>query len=556
MISELTVENLAIIERAHLGLTRGFTVLTGETGAGKSLVIDAIELALGGRADTDLVRTGTARASVQFVAQVPPGSSVALACEELGVPLEDGLLIIQRDVQAEGRSQCRIGGRLTTVAVLRQIGKLMVDLHGQHEHQALLDPTQHGLTLDAWIGAPAQEALANVLRTWQEAEAVRAELRKLSDGARDREHRLDLLRFQVEEITAAGLSPTEYAEIESQIARLKYAERLSRAVFSALEALADREPCGSDLLAGAVQSLEDVTKYDASLETQLQPLREASILVEESIRQLRDYADLLEADPALLDEATARLDILKRLRKKYGDNEQAILDFAERAQAELDLLSNAEENLEALQQKLQALASTHEAACQDLTNLRQQVAGTFAEEVTAHLRDLAMNRVVLEVSITPKTPAEDGADSIEFMFSPNPGESPKSLARIASGGELSRVMLSLKAVLAGRAGVPSMVFDEVDAGLSGRAAAAVARKLEELSQHYQIIAISHLPQIAARAHHHYHIEKVDVDGRTVTQVRPLAGDERIQEIARLLAGDEVTPAALENAKEMLRPLNP
>ncbi len=551
MVVELAVENFAIIERAQLTLGPGFTVLTGETGAGKSLLVDAIELALGDRADTELVRAGATRASVSLTVDLTNSKELREKCTELGLALEDGLLYIQREVFVEGRSQCRVCGRLIPVSSLKSLGELLVDLHGQHDHQSLLNPDRHVGFLDAWIGEPAAALLAKVAEAFAKAEDVRRRLAALKTGLRDREQRLDLLRYQVQEIESAGIKPGEMIELEIQLSRLKNAENLSTAMLSALDALADREDNAEGLVGGAVRTLEDAAKLDPSIEPALILIREAYYDLEEGARQLRSNAESLESDPAKLEEVAGRIDLLKRLRRKYGEDEAAVLEFWDTAQQELELLEDAEANAEGLEEALAAANTELESKSAELTNLRKQKAELFAALVEAELKDLAMEKAVFKVQIGGKAIDASGADKVEFFFSANQGEPAKPLAKIASGGEISRVMLAIKAALAGKAGVPTLIFDEVDAGLGGRAAAVVAKKLEQLAVEYQILVISHLPQIASRATCHYRIEKSEVGGRILTGVRLLAPDERVEEIARMLAGENVSESALANARELL-----
>jgi DNA repair protein RecN (Recombination protein N) len=553
MIVELTVENLAIIERAQISLGPGFTALTGETGAGKSLLIDAINLALGERADAELVRAGAAKAAVSVVLDLSGEEDAIRRCAELGVPLEEGkTLYIQREVAAKGGSQCRLGGKLTPVSTLRQIGQVLVDLHGQHDHQSLLNAESHIGYLDDWIGMPAKRLLARVAQAFEKAEEARRRLSQLRAGMRDREQRLDLLRFQINEIESANPQPGETEEQEATLSRLRYAEKLATASFAALGAVADQENCAIDLLATAIKQLEGAIRYDASLEAVVAPMRDALIEVEEAAHSLREYSDNLEADPARLDEVQARLDTLKRLRRKYGANEQEILDYLNQAKEQLALLEDSEASEDDLRAAADAAQRALDDASAELSALRKDKAAEFAALVQSQLRDLAMERAVFAVDFQPKPSDAAGADQVEFHFSANAGEPPRPLSKIASGGEISRVMLAIKTALAGRAGVPTLIFDEVDVGLGGRAAATMARKLEELAQHYQVLVISHLPQIASRAASHFRIEKGEANGRVVTRVRALPPDERVEEIARMLAGEKVTDTALANARELLR----
>ncbi len=551
MIVELTVENLAIIEHSKLELGRGFTALTGETGAGKSLLIDAINLALGERADVDLVRTGAAKASVSVVFDLSNEPETLTKCQELGFAVEDCTLYIQREVLAEGRSQCRVGGKLTPVSILKQLGALLVDLHGQHDHQSLMDQERHLGFLDDWIGKPAHEARTLVEASYTVAEDAKRRLTSLRTGVRDREHRLDLLRFQVKEIEDVAPVAGEFEELETRLSRLKNAEKLATAAFGALDQVSDQESSAVELLGTGIRALEDVLRFDSSVEELLAPLRTALIEAEEAARAIRSYAESLESDPNELEIVASRIDSLKRLRRKYGEDEGQILAFLEKAKNELALLEDSETSEADMLQAVAFAQARLAADCAVLTELRVERAKEFGSLVEAQLRELAMERAQFGVDIQSKTPEADGADRVELFFSANVGEPAKPLTKIASGGEISRVMLAIKTAMAGRAGVPTLIFDEVDAGLGGRAAATVAKKLSELAEHYQVLVISHLPQIASRAKTQFQIEKTTEFERVRTGVRLLTDSERIHEIARMLAGDHVTDTAIANAKDML-----
>ena len=552
MIVELTVENLAIIEKAQLSLGPGFTVLTGETGAGKSLLVDALELALGERADVDLVRSASPRASVSVVFDLSGNKDLRRKCSAEGIALEEASLFIQREVFAEGRSQSRISGKLTPISALKQLGSLLVDLHGQHAHQSLLDAERHQNYLDLWIGVPALDLLKKIAAAHAEAENARQMLASLQASIRDRAQRVDLLKFQVNEIESVNPQPGELESLEGQIGKLKNSEKLAQAAYGTLALLKDRENSAADLLGSAVKILEDAARLDATIEPMLEQLKSAHYSLDEGAHDLRSYADGIDTSPELLEQTAERIDSLKKLRRKYGDDEDAVREFLEKAKVELSRI----EDSEASEAKFSELLKTAEdkliQLCADLSMLRHEKADDFASLVENELRDLAMEKAVFQVRVGTKTPSADGADKVEFFFSANAGEPPRSLAKIASGGEISRVMLAIKTALAGKAGVPTLIFDEVDSGLSGRVAAVMGKKLEELAQHYQVIVISHLPQIASRATTHYRIEKNEaVDGRVVTRIVPLQGKERIEEIARMLAGEQVTDSARKNAKEML-----
>lgn len=552
MILELHVENIAIIERSTATLGSGFTAFTGETGAGKSLLIDALQLALGGRGDSDLVRTGATRGTVSLSVDLSSSPAVLTRCEELGAAVEDQTLFIQREVSAEGRSTCRIGGRLTPVSVLRELGEMLVDLHGQHDHQALFNVERHLDYLDAWIGAPAQALLSAVRERHGVVEDLRRKRSQLQANQRDRAQRIDLLRFQVQEIESAGIVVGEFEELSADLTRYLNAAKILEGIQGALQHLDGEDSSTLNSLSLAVRQLESSARFEPQLEEPLSQTQSSVYILSDVVSSLRTYADSVDLSPEMLDTIQDRLEVLKKLRRKYGDTEEAILAQWEEAAKELELLENADISAERVNADLaDAEAELHKVA-DELSSLRTTRAAEFAKLAQDQLRDLAMDKAIFEVRIQEKPCDVLGKDMVEFYFSSNVGESAKPLNKIASGGEISRVMLGLKVILAGRAGVHTLIFDEVDTGLSGRAAAVVAKKLEQLSEHYQVIAISHLPQIAGRALHHFRIEKNERNGRMVTDVRELSDAERVTEIARMLAGEQVGESALANARDLLK----
>ncbi len=551
MIVELTVENLAVIERASLALGPGFTVLTGETGAGKSLLVDALELALGGRADSDLVRSGAGRAAVSAVFDLTGRPDLAALCEELGYPTEDGCLYIQREVLAEGRSTVRVGGRMAPVSVLRRIGRELVDLHGQHDHQSLLDPEAHGAMLDAFAGDPAAEALARVRQAWEAAEALRRKLAAVRQTQRDRDQRLDMLRFQIAEIEGVRPQPGELEELTTRFERLRHAERLREAVAVALDRIAEGELPARDQLGEALRQADAAARLDPCAAEAAEAVRSALAWADEAASALRGYLESIDVEPGELERLSDRIDALKRLRRKYGDDEAAVLAFLAKAQQELADLEDAEAAEGTLEADLEAARERLRQACDALTAVRTEAAERFAQHVTAELQELAMAKAEFRVALHPCDPGPGGAETVEFLFSANVGEPCRPLAKIASGGEISRTMLAIKTVAGQTKGVPTMVFDEVDAGLGGRTAAVVARKLSGLARTRQVIVISHLPQIASKAQRHLHVAKEEAGGRVRTVVVELAGEDRVREIARMLAGEELAGSALANARDLL-----
>ncbi len=539
MIRTLSVENLAIIESVKIELGEGFTVFSGETGAGKSLLVDAMQLALGGRADSLQVRTGNERAVIQMV--------IHSSDEESGNPPQQ----IEREIYREGRSVAKVDGKVMPVASLREIGKSLVDLHGQHDHQQLLNQETHGETLDAWLGEAALSLKLDLGEKWDQYTIQARRLDSLRKGRREWERQVDSLRYQIEEIEEICPAVGEFEQLEIQISKLKNAEGLARAVSDALALLADNEENATDMAASAAKSLGSALKMDGSLAGLADTLNDSVILMQDAAHDLRAYLDGIDASPQLLDECQARLDGLIKLRRKYGEDEHEVLTHLARCQQELQELTEFSGDEESLSADVDAKEEIALEAARKLSDLRRSSASRFEDAVLKSLRELVMENAAFEVVQVPSELSRNGIDRIEFYFSANAGEPAKPLAKIASGGEMSRVMLALKTALAGRAGVPTLVFDEVDAGLSGQAAAAMARLLRQLGNHYQVLVISHLPQICAQAGSHFKIEKVVRGGRTVTVVKEVVGSAREEEIARLVAGEEITTASLAHARELL-----
>ena len=549
MLHALHIENLAIIDRLEVHFEAGLNALTGETGAGKSILVDALNLALGERADPTLIRAGADKLRVNAVFELPDDPELRALLDELGVEPEEGLLYLSREVQAGGRSVARINGQPVPLSTVQAIGERLVDLHGQHEHQSLLNPSRHLEFLDRWLGEPALSLRAQTREAVLALRQAERELQELTERAREREQRLDLYRFQLEEIRAANLQVGEDAQLETEARRLTHAEKLIALAGGAYDALM-QENGAYDLAAYARRSLSEIARIDPSVAEWGDMLEGALAQMEEVAHNLRAYAEQIEYDPARLEEVIARLELIKRLKRKYGDTIEAVLQYAEEAESNLHALETQTERREALEAQVAELQSRAANLCEQLSALRKAGAQRFAQAVQAILRELAMERAEFRVEVRPKPMDTRGADSIEFLFSANPGEPPRPLSKIASGGEMSRVMLALKTALADAAPVPTLVFDEIDAGLGGRTAHAVGEKLAELAQHCQILCITHLPQIASRATHHLAIEKHSDGDATRVQIRALEGEARIQEIARMLTG-EPTEIALQHAQELL-----
>lgn len=549
MLTELTIENIAIIDQTSLVFGTGLTAITGETGAGKSLLVDSISLCIGERADSTMVRTGTSRAVVNAVFDVRNSSTSAF--EESGIFPEDGVLYVQREIAIEGRSQCRINSVPVPLGVLKTVTSQLIDLHGQHEHQSLLHSERHLDFLDAFIGNEAAELRSKIALTFVRLTEIREALASLEKGEKERERMLDLLRYEVAELQSANIKVGEFQELDLEIRRQQSGEKNSEIISFALDALAIREGSAKELVSESAKRLQAAAELDNRLKPAADLVSQAADAVEEAIPTLREAQEFVDYNEALLELLAARQDELLGLKRKYGNTEEEILQYLEKAAASLDTFENASENANELRKELKNISSVLHNDCKKLTQLREKSSKLFAEQVLNQLSDLAMGSSKFSVLRSDIEPNSTGADKIEFLFSANVGESEKPLAKIASGGELSRLMLAIKSVMAGKGGISTLIFDEVDAGLGGEAAGVVAKKLEKLAENYQVIVITHSAPIASRALTQFHVQKVEIEGRTVARIANLTKGERIQEIARMLSGESSMASAQKSAEEML-----
>jgi len=549
MLIELAAENIAIMDKVEVRFGPGLTAITGETGAGKSLLIDAISLCLGERADTGLVRKGATSASVQAVFD-PPCSTRALL-DELGYSIGDDALFLQRELAVEGKSGCRINGKTAPLSVLKLVGDSLADLHGQHEHQSLLNAATHLGLLDAWIGEKAFEGLRNVATAWQEMTRLKAEIEELQKNVEERERMLDVLRFQVSEIEDIDVKPGEIVELQRELRRLESSESLSAALQSAKESLFNGEISAKDLVSKALHEMEAAAQLDSALEPAVESLRAALIEIDDSSEDVKAGLDRVEYAPERIELIAGRLDECSALKRKYGDSEERILEFLEKARTDLDRLEHMDALCSDAAVRLREAESKYATHANAMSDLRHSRAAKFANLVETELKELGMPAAKFTCEITDKPPGPEGIDLIYLGFSANVGENAMPFSKIASGGEMSRVMLAVKTVMAGKGGIPTLIFDEIDAGLGGQTAAVVAKKLASLGENYQVLVITHVPQIAGRASAQVSIEKESVDGRTVARVRELTPDERVTEIARMVGGEKIEEAAIANAKQLL-----
>ncbi len=550
MLSEVHINDFALIEEVAASFDRGFNVLTGETGAGKSIVIDAINAILGVRAEPDLVRTGASRATVQAAFDMEDAPDTRAECERLGHSVEDGLLLITRDVSAAGKSQCRVNGRLTTVSMLRDMGRSLVDLHGQHEHQSLLAVSHHLDLLDALAGKGALDLRARVGERFRRIGELDQALQQIGRDERERARLLDLYQFHVQEIDAARLRPGEEEELEEDRLRLANAEKLFLHAGQAYERL-KADGAVLDGLSSSLDNLQHLVEIDRTVAPVLEAAQAAYYQLDDAADQLRDYQEGVEFNPARLEQVQERLNAISVLRRKYGDTVAEVLAYREQAAADLERLAHAEERETDLRAEREAAQREALALAEKLTRVRKETTGRFEQAVEAELADLAMEHTRFRVSIAPQELCATGVDRVEFLISPNPGEPLKPLVRIASGGELSRVMLALKSVLARVDQVPTLIFDEIDTGIGGRVAHVIGDKLAALGTEKQVLCVTHLPQIASRANAHFSVRKEVTDGRTVVRLCRLTEEERVEELSRMLGGREDSATARQHAREML-----
>jgi len=564
MLTELLIRNLAIIDEVQVPFQPGFNVLTGETGAGKSIIIHAINFLVGGKGDIDLIRAEAETMLVEGVFDLTNCPQVKAVLEEVGVETEDDMLILSRELSRAGKSRCRINGRAATIAMLKQIGKSLIDIHGQHEHQSLLDPTNHLRFLDAFGGEELAALKERYHSLYRQLMQVERELAELQQSERERMQRLDLLRYQAEEIDRANLREGEEEDLLQERQLLVNAERISERVSYAVRCLTGERGV-LDSLGEAMQSLKEIASLDPNLQSWHDALSQAFDTIQEVGFELERYASRIEFDPERLEEVESRLDLLKRLKRKYGDSISAILQYRQQIEQELQRLETSEERLETLQREREQLRKELAETAKALSEVRQEIARQLERTVQNHLKALMMERARFKVAIDRLPDPNglqlpegtfafnrDGIDQVEFLISTNPGEPLKPLAKIASGGEISRTMLALKACLQRTHEIPVLVFDEIDVGIGGKTAEAVGEKLREVSRYAQVLCVTHLPQIAALADWHLQVEKITEGKRTCVIVTPLEYEERVKELARMLSGKQITQASLQHAQELLQ----
>ena len=559
MLSHLVIRNFAIIDHLEVPFEPGLTVLTGETGAGKSIVVDALNLLLGGRASNDVIRTDEDAAVVEGIFDLADDTRLNALLADRGIETLPGQVMIRRIVSRSGRNKVFINSCLTTVTTLAELTSGLVDISGQHEHYSLIAAERHIDVLDAFADLAADRSA--MLAAHAEVQRLRSVLSTLQQSMRDRAQRIEFLRFQLDEIDRVAPEPGEDAALRQELNVLRHAEKIAGATHDAVRRLYDDHDSAVVRLATSTTELERAAAHDPRLADYAERLGQARLLVDDVVRDLQGYHDALDDDPRRLDAVQGRLEELRRLERKHGGDVESVLVAADAMRRELDDLDNAEQRSGEIEEALGGAEQAAFDVAVKLSRKRRKAAEVFSESIERELGDLNMARTrfvidfahaslpssVAEVSLTQR-----GFDEVEFLIAPNVGEEPKSLSRIASGGEMSRIMLAIKTVHSDRDAVATYIFDEVDAGIGGETADMVAMKLRGTADGHQVLCITHLPQIASRGHHHYRVEKNTVNDRTQSTIRPLDTEERVDELARMLGGTRITDKTRDAARELLR----
>ena len=555
MLKTLTVWNFALLEHVQVDFGAGLNILTGETGAGKSILIDSLGAILGHRVSADAIRTGCDWLRVEAVFILEQQEELRKLLEELAVNMEGDELIITRQITRNGRGTVLVNGVHVTLAILKQIGLLLVDIHGQNENLALLKEASQYELLDHWTDELA-EALAGYQEGYRLWSQLKKELEDKQKTATEYLQRIDMLRWQVKEIEDAQLKPREDEELEAEIRRLSHAEKIAQYVEESYGILDNNSKTGQGILSGLSKiqkNLEDMKRFDDSLENALKIISDSYVAIQEAAYEIRDYGESMEFDPAKLDRLQSRMDIIDRLRKKYGATIEDIMGHLDKAKKELAVIENFDDDVARLEREIKEAENKLLSLGKTLTERRREGAEKLSSAIEDNLHELGMPKARFHVTLNPLDELSPrGAERVELMFSANAGEAEKPLSKVASGGELSRVALAVKAVAAEReTSVPSMVFDEIDTGIGGRTAQMVAERIAMVACWRQVLCITHLPQIACMADTHLYIAKQSEGSTTATHVLELSETERISEIARMASGADATAASLDNAREMV-----
>ena len=555
MLQSLYLENIALIEKLGIELFPGFNVLTGETGAGKSIIIDAVNFVLGERTSRDLIRNGAARAKVEAVFNLNEGDAAFAALDALGIEYDGNELILSRELSAAGRNACRVNGTLVPVASLKSVSDTLVDIHGQHEHQALLDAENHISYLDAYCHAESLPIIEKIDAIVSRRNELMLKRNSGFSSEREREREMDMLRYQIEEIASANLEAGEEERLNAEKTVLLNAERIRTALETAHMALSGAEE-GSALSAidTARRSMRDIAALNKDYEALGDKIEELYYAAEDISFVLRDTSENVESDMQRLEEIEQRLKLISDLKRKYGRTVEDVIDFGKDAGTKLNELENAEALAAELDAKLDKLKAEYNVAADELSKVRRAAGDRLKRDVLNELKDLGMAKAMFDVALSDAAGGESrkgGRETAEFMLSANPGEPLKPLEKVASGGELSRIMLCFKSIFADNDRVPTLIFDEIDTGISGRTAAVVGEKMLGIAKKHQVICVTHLAQIAALAEAHLMVRKYDDGKNTFVETRQLNEEEKVQRIAQMMDGESDSPSALTHARELI-----
>ena len=551
MLLEISIKNFAIIEEISLNFEKGMTVLTGETGAGKSIIIDAMNMMLGSRATTDVIRHGAPKAEIEGLFAVESNRHLTALFEEQGLEWTDEL-IIRREILQNGRSISRINGQMVNLSVLKAVGQHLVDIHGQHDQEELMRPQLHITMLDEFGDAAFFQTKAAYRQTFEDYKRLRKQVVELQHNQQENKARIEMLEFQIAEIEAAALEVEEDVRLEQERQRLLNHKMIADTLTNAYTMLDAEEFSSLANVRSAMNDLESIEEYDPSYKELSNQLSETFYALEDITKRLEDVVDGLEFDGNRLMQVESRLDLIHSITRKYGGQVKDVLEYLAQITKEYSLLTGSDLSSEELEKELKRLEKSLVTLAQDLSEQRHVLAQALENEIQQELADLYMDKARFQVRFSKAKFNREGNEAVEFYISTNPGEDFKPLVKVASGGELSRLMLAIKSAFSRKEGKTSIVFDEVDTGVSGRVAQAIAAKIHKIGQNGQVLAISHLPQVIAAADYQFYIEKISDAHSTVSTVRLLNREERIEEIAKMLAGEDLTEAARQQAEQLLK----
>ncbi|WPC18908.1 DNA repair protein RecN [Pediococcus inopinatus] len=557
MLQELVIRNFAIIEKLNIEFNSGMTVLTGETGAGKSIIIDAVGLLAGGRGSTDFIRKGTKKAVLQGMFSLDKNRETLELLDQYGIEHADPTLILQREIQASGRNVCRVNGSLVNTTILKQVGETLIDIHGQNEHQELMQADKHLGMLDEYARVEVQPLLKSYQAYFERYQVLRKKFDQKKAHEKEWVQRVDMLKFQVKEIEDANLQSGEEEQLNSEKEHLENFQKINSALQAAQLALesAEETPGAIDRTGEAMNGLREIEELDDHYKAISEVVASAYYQLQDAASEISGELDGMEWDEGRLDQIEKRLEEIYQLKRKYGDTVDQILKYDQKVSEELHNMIDLESDEGQMEVQLDELKTKLEKLAHQLTAARKKAAQQLKRDVHEQLKQLYMDKAEFEVHFDTTQPTKfktSGVDSVEFYLRTNPGEKMGPLTRIASGGELSRIMLALKTIFAKSQGVTSIIFDEVDTGVSGRVAQAIAEKIKLIASYSQVLCITHLPQVAAEADHQFFVSKTVKDGRTETDLSYLNDEGRVQELARMLAGSTVTKLSIQHAKELLK----